>query len=154
MLGTLLVYLTKFMGESAYLPMLYVGGIIMLGSMLCTSGALMSAFQDYIPDGFEGRFQGVRMCFTVLVPMVVGPIIALCIGIDSFDALDTGIAAPPFEIFLAAAIVAALAIIPMVFVTRDADRLRSEVLKKAEEEAAETSEEEGEKPEEEKQAAE
>lgn len=153
-LGTLLVYLTKFMGESAYLPMLYVGGVIMLGSMLCTSGALMSAFQDYIPDGFEGRFQGVRMCFTVLVPMVVGPIIALCIGIDSFDALDTGIAAPPFEIFLAAAIVAALAIIPMVFVTRDADRLRSEVLKKAEEEAAAMLEEEGKKPEEEKQVSE
>lgn len=134
-LGTLLIYLVKFMGESAYLPMLYVGGTVMLGSMLCLSGGLMSAFQDYIPKGCEGRFQGVRMCFTVLVPMVIGPVIALVIGINSFDAHDEGIAAPPFEIFLAAAVVAALAIIPVVFVTKDADRLRRAVLQAAREEA-------------------
>lgn len=134
--GTSLVYLTKFMGESAYLPMLYVGGTIMLGSMLCTSGGLMSAFQDYIPKGYEGRFQGVRMLFTVLIPMIVGPIISLAIGINSFDAHDTGIAAPPFEIFLAAAIVAALAIIPIIFVRKDADRLRKKVTEQAEAEAA------------------
>ena len=71
--GTLAIYLTKFLGEGAYLPMLYVGGTVMLGSLLCTNGALMSAFQDYIPGSCEGRFQGVRMCFTVLVPMVIRP---------------------------------------------------------------------------------
>ena len=108
----------------------------MLGSMLCTSGGLMSAFQDYIPKGYEGRFQGVRMLFTVLIPMIVGPIISLAIGINSFDAHDTGIAAPPFEIFLAAAIVAALAIIPIIFVRKDADRLRKKVTEQAEAEAA------------------
>lgn len=129
--GTLLVYLTKFMGESAYLPMLYVGGTIMLGSMLCTSGGLMSAFQDYIPKGYEGRFQGVRMMFTVLIPMVIGPIISLAIGINSFDAHDSGLASPPFEIFLAAAVVALLAIIPVIFVAKDADRLRACVLESA-----------------------
>ena len=123
--GTLAIYLTKFLGEGAYLPMLYVGGTVMLGSLLCTNGALMSAFQDYIPDGCEGRFQGVRMCFTVLVPMVVGPIISMAIGINSFDPTDGGAIAPPFEIFLAAAIVAVIAIAPIVFVARDADRLRA-----------------------------
>ena len=138
--GTLLVYLTKFMGQSAYLPMLYVGGTIMLGSMLCTSGGLMSAFQDYIPAGYEGRFQGVRMLFTVLIPMVVGPIISLAIGINSFDAHDTGIASPPFEIFLAAAIVAALALIPIFFVRKDADRLRRQVIEQALAEQAEQAE--------------
>ena len=123
--GTLAIYLTKFLGEGAYLPMLYVGGTVMLGSLLCTNGALMSAFQDYIPDGCEGRFQGVRMCFTVLVPMVIGPIISMAIGINSFDPTDSGAIAPPFEIFLAAAIVAVIAIVPIVFVARDADRLRT-----------------------------
>ena len=97
----------------------------MLGSLLCTNGALMSAFQDYIPDGCEGRFQGVRMCFTVLVPMVIGPVISMAIGINSFDPTDSGAIAPPFEIFLAAAIVAVIAIVPIVFVARDADRLRA-----------------------------
>lgn len=123
--GTLSIYLTKFLGKGAYLPMLYVGGTVMLGSLLCTNGALMSAFQDYIPGGCEGRFQGVRMCFTVLIPMVVGPIISMAIGINSFDPTDGGAIAPPFEIFLAAAIVAVIAIAPIVFVARDADRLRA-----------------------------
>ena len=123
--GTLAIYLTKFLGEGAYLPMLYVGGTVMLGSLLCTNGALMSAFQDYIPDGCEGRFQGVRMCFTVLVPMVIGPVISMAIGINSFDPTDSGAIAPPFEIFLAASIVAVIAIVPIVFVARDADRLRA-----------------------------
>ena len=141
--GTLAIYLTKFLGEGAYLPMLYVGGTVMLGSLLCTNGALMSAFQDYIPDGCEGRFQGVRMCFTVLVPMVIGPVISMAIGINSFDPTDSGAIAPPFEIFLAAAIVAVIAIAPIVFVARDADRLRAA---KAAQKAAEQPTEHSENP--------
>lgn len=141
--GTLAIYLTKFLGEGAYLPMLYVGGTVMLGSLLCTNGALMSAFQDYIPDGCEGRFQGVRMCFTVLVPMVIGPVISMAIGINSFDPTDSGAIAPPFEIFLAAAIVAVIAIVPIVFVARDADRLRAA---KAAQKAAEQPSEHSENP--------
>lgn len=126
--GTLAIYLTKFFGQASYLPMLYVGGTVMLGALLCTNGALMSAFQDYIPDGYEGRFQGVRMCFTVLVPMVVGPVISMAIGINSFDPSDGGAIAPPFEIFLAASIVALVAIVPIFFVAKDADRLRASKL--------------------------
>ena len=144
--GTLAIYLTKFLGEGAYLPMLYVGGTVMLGSLLCTNGALMSAFQDYIPGGCEGRFQGVqgvRMCFTVLVPMVIGPIISMAIGINSFDPTDGGAIAPPFEIFLAASIVAVIAIVPIVFVARDADRLRAA---KAAQKAAEQPSEHSENP--------
>ena len=141
--GTLAIYLTKFLGEGAYLPMLYVGGTVMLGSLLCTNGALMSAFQDYIPDGCEGRFQGVRMCFTVLAPMVIGPIISMAIGINSFDPTDGGAIAPPFEIFLAASIVAVIAIVPIVFVARDADRLRAA---KAAQKAAEQPSEHSENP--------
>lgn len=141
--GTLAIYLTKFLGEGAYLPMLYVGGTVMLGSLLCTNGALMSAFQDYIPDGCEGRFQGVRMCFTVLVPMVIGPVISMAIGINSFDPTDSGAISPPFEIFLAASIVAVIAIVPIVFVARDADRLRAA---KAAQKAAEQPSEHSENP--------
>lgn len=121
--GTLLIYFAKFFGQNSYLPILYIGGTIMLGAMLCTTGALMSAFQDYTPKGYEGRFQGVRMCFTVLLPMIIGPLISMLIGINSFDANDSAIASPPFEIFLASSIVIALAIIPIIFVAKDADRL-------------------------------
>lgn len=123
--GTVIVYLLKFMSASAYLPILIVGGIIMMGSLLAMNGALMSSFQDYIPKGCEGRFQGVRMCFTVLVPMIVGPIISLIIGINSFDPHDElATTAPPFEMFLASAVVALLAAVPIFFIRKDADRLR------------------------------
>lgn len=123
--GTLLIYLMKFMPQSAYLPLIIVGGVLMMGCLFCMGGALSSTFQDYIPKGYEGRFQGVRMCFTVLIPMIIGPIISLAIGINSFDVKDeVAITSPPFEIFLAAAIVAIFAFIPMYFVRKDSDRLR------------------------------
>lgn len=128
--GTFIIYLMKFMPSSVYLPLLYIGGIMMLGGMLSMIGALNSTFQDYIPKGTEGRFQGVRMCFTVMVPMIIGPIITLAIGINSFNPLDPVAAKPPFEIFLASSVIALIAFIPLYFVRKDADRLRKNLLSK------------------------
>lgn len=128
-ISTLVIYLMKFMDASIYLPMLYVCGIVMLGCMLSLTGALTSTFQDYIPKGAEGRFQGVRMCFTVMIPMIIGPIISLSIGINSFNPLDPVAAKPPFEIFLAASAVALIAIIPTHFVFKDSTRLREALIK-------------------------
>lgn len=128
--GTFIIYLMKFMPSSVYLPLLYIGGIMMLGGMLSMIGALNSTFQDYIPKGTEGRFQGVRMCFTVMVPMIIGPIITLAIGINSFNPLDPIAAKPPFEIFLASSVIALIAFIPMYFVRKDAERLRKNLLSK------------------------
>lgn len=127
-LSTFVIYLMKFMNSSIYLPLLYFGGILMIGCMLAMQGALTSTFQDYIPKGAEGRFQGVRMCFTVLIPMIIGPIITLAIGINSFNPLDPVAAKPPFEIFLASSIVAVLASIPMYYVQKDSKRLRSSLM--------------------------
>lgn len=126
--STLVIYLMKFMNMKIYLPVLYVCGIVMLGSILSLTGALTSTFQDYIPKGAEGRFQGVRMCFTVMIPMIIGAIISLAIGINSFNPLDPVSAKPPFEIFLAAAVVSLLAAIPVYFVFKDSSRLRTKLL--------------------------
>ncbi len=135
--STLVIFLMKFMPSSAYLPLLIVLGILLMGSLFSLSGALMSSFQDYIPTGTEGRFQGVRMCFTVLIPMIAGPIIALIIGMNTFDAKDAGhIAKPDFWMFLASAIVAVFAFIPLFFVRKDSDRLRAVALERLEAEQA------------------
>ena len=121
-------------------------GTVMLGALLSGSSALMSTFQDYIPKGGEGRFQGVRMCFTVLLPMLIGPLITMIINLMKMDNQSVDYM-PPFEIFLAAAIIAVLAIIPIVFVMIDADKLRKRKMEEklaeqqAEAEAAETAEE-------------
>lgn len=128
--GTFIIYIMKFMPSSVYLPLLYIGGIMMLGGMLSMIGALNSTFQDYIPKGTEGRFQGVRMSFTVMVPMIIGPIITLAIGINSFNPLDPVAAKPPFEIFLASSVIALIAFIPLYFVRKDAERLRKNLLSK------------------------
>ncbi len=138
---TLVIYLMEFMPKSAWLPVLYVAGIFMLGAILSLSAALMSSFQDYIPSGAEGRFQGVRMCFNVLLPMIIGPLITLIIGLSDVDTSVTGFA-PPFKIFLAASIVAVIAFVPLYFVRKDSDRLRKTLSEKREQATAETAQSE------------
>lgn len=128
--GALVVYLMKFMDSSAYLPILIIGGSVLLGAILAVTGALTASFQDYIPKGAEGRFQGVRMCFTVLIPMALGIGIAQAVGVNSLDAHSAGQMRPPFELFLAAAIVVACAALPLFWVRKDSDRLRAELIER------------------------
>ena len=139
--GAVVVYCMQFMDRSAYLPILIVGGSVLLGAILSVSGALTASFQDYIPKGAEGRFQGVRMCFTVLIPMVLGIVIAQLVGVNSLNAHDEGQMKPPFELFLAAAVVAIVAAIPLIWVVKDSDRLRRDLMAKKEEEQEELAEE-------------
>lgn len=122
MAGTLLMYLVKFISGNI-LVVLYIFGTLMMGGILSLSGALISTFQDYIPKGYEGRYQGVRMCFVVLIPMIIGPIVSMCIGLGAMGEGGADFA-PPYEIFLAATIIAFLTSIPLFFVREDADSLR------------------------------
>ena len=141
--GAIVVYCMEFMDSSAYLPILIAGGSILLGAILALGGALTASFQDYIPKGAEGRFQGVRMCFTVLIPMALGIGIAQAVGVDSMNVHDAGQVSPPFKLFLAAGIVAAIAAIPLILVVKDSDRLRRDLIaRKAEEEEADATPEE------------
>lgn len=141
--GAIVVYCMEFMDNSAYRPILIAGGSILLGAILALGGALTASFQDYIPKGAEGRFQGVRMCFTVLIPMALGIGIAQAVGVDSMNVHDAGQVSPPFKLFLAAGIVAAIAAIPLIWVVKDSDRLRRDLIaRKAEEEEADATPEE------------
>ena len=140
--GAVVVYCMKFMDSAAYLPILIVGGSVLLGAILSISGALTASFQDYIPKGAEGRFQGVRMCFTVLIPMALGIGIAQAVGVNSLDAHSEGQMKPPFELFLAAAIVVAIAAIPLIWVVKDSERLRRDLIARKLEESEEAPAEE------------
>lgn len=111
-LGCMSFYLLDYVSGALFAVLVYGGGVVMMGSILSLTGALMATFQDNIPQGCEGRFQGVRMCFTVLIPMIIGPIISLIIGLDAMGMNGEGFM-PPYAIFLAAAIVALLAFIPI-----------------------------------------
>ena len=140
--GAIVVYCMEFMDSSAHLPILIAGGSILLGAILALGGALTASFQDYIPKGAEGRFQGVRMCFTVLIPMALGIGIAQAVGVDSMNVHDEGQVSPPFRLFLAAGIVAAIAAIPLIWVVKDSDRLRRDLIARKLEESEETPAEE------------
>ena len=119
-LGILSFWLIQFTDGVLKTVILYAGGVLMMGGILSLTGAFTSSFQDYLPEGTEGRFQGVRMCFMVLIPMIVGPIISLLIGLDAMGMNGAGFV-PPYTLFLAAAIVALPAVIPVWFVRKDSE---------------------------------
>lgn len=96
---------------------IYVGGTAMMGGILALIGLLTSTFQDRIPEGFEGRYQGVRMCFMVLIPMIIGPVISLLLGLDAMG-MNGDNFVPPYSMFLAAAIVAGIAAWPLNIIRR------------------------------------
>ena len=127
--GTFMMYCLKFIDKSILNIVLYAGGTLMLGALLSICSALNASFQDYIPKGCEGRFQGVRMCFTVMIPMIVGPIVSTVIGLNAMGISEADFA-PPYTIFLSASVIALLAFIPIYFVRKDSDALRTRTANK------------------------
>ena len=79
---------------------------------------LNASVRDFTPKDKVGLFQGVRMIFFVLIPMVVGPIIGnIVCRVSSFTYVnDYGVetSAPGNVMFFAAAGVGALIIIPLI----------------------------------------
>ncbi len=117
-LGILSFWSLQFLEGGMKTAVLYAGGVLMMGGILSLTGAFSSSFQDYLPEGYEGRFQGVRMCFMVLIPMIIGPIISLLIGLDAMGMNGENFT-PPYGMFLAAAIVALLAAVPIWLVRKE-----------------------------------
>lgn len=116
--GILSFFSLQFLEGAARTAVLFIGGIVMMGGILSLIGAFNANFQDYIPEGSEGRFQGVRMCFTVLIPMIIGPIISLILGLDAMG-INGDNFVPPYTLFLAASIVAALSVIPITIIRKE-----------------------------------
>lgn len=119
--GIFSFFLLQFTDGVLKTIVLYAGGVIMMGGLLSMIGALNANFQDNIPEDSIGRFQGVRMCFTVLIPMIIGPIVSLILGMDAMGNNGAEFV-PPFSMFLAAAIIALLAFIPTYFVRKHSKR--------------------------------
>lgn len=78
---------------------------------------LNAATRDFIPEGKAGRFQGIRMIFFVLIPMVVGPAIGdlACRSVGATYINEYGVETivPDAKMFLYSAVVAALVFIPL-----------------------------------------
>lgn len=52
-----------------------IGGIILMTGYLVATAVLGAKIRDYTPEKETGLFQGVRMVFVVMIPMVTGPFI-------------------------------------------------------------------------------
>lgn len=116
--GILSFYFLQFLSGISKTVVLYAGGIVMMGGILSLLGAFNANFQDHIPEGCEGRLQGVRMCFSVLIPMIIGPVISLILGMDAMG-MNGDNFIPPYSLFLAAAVVAVFTIIPILIVRKE-----------------------------------
>ncbi len=81
---------------------------------------LNSAVRDFTPEDKTGLFQGVRMIFCVLIPMLVGPrvgtIVSEAVGSGSYVDVSTGLtqSEPCAEMFFAAGLIVLFAFIPLV----------------------------------------
>lgn len=76
---------------------------------------------DLYPKGERGGFQGVRMVFQVMLPMVIGPQIGSLIisyfGIPMILNGESGFIPTP-EIFFVSALLTLLALIPILFIKK------------------------------------
>jgi MFS family permease len=98
-------------------------GFVMITGYIFVNALTGSTVRDYTPLGAVGKLQGVRMVFSVLIPMLVGPAIGnlinksrgLVLENAGADAMTTAYIPCP-EIFLAAGIslLLTLAVIPLL----------------------------------------
>ncbi len=101
-----------------------VCAIVALAGMGLMSILISAAVRDFTPEDKVGAFQGVRMIFTVMVPMIIGPAIGSFIterfsNTPYINDYGESVLVPPAHIFLGAAAVAVLIIIPLVFLLKE-----------------------------------
>ena len=100
-----------------------IGGTILMSGYMVSTAVLNAKIRDYTPEKEAGLFQGVRMIFSVCVPMVTGPFIGEALYKATTDANnlyenDYGemVIIPNEWIFLGAAIVLVVAVAPLIFI--------------------------------------
>ena len=122
--GLLGMYLMRFEGKMATLILFGVAGLVMITGYIFISALCGALVRDFTPANDAGKLQGVRMIFSVLIPMLIGPMIGNAINkaaniplpdLTGADTMTTQYIPAP-EIFLAGAIAAVLmfALIPIL----------------------------------------
>ena len=121
------MYFTPATNKTLALLMFGFFGFIMITGNIFIGALTGSTVRDYTPEGAVGKLQGVRMVFSVLIPMLVGPAVGNAInklrGIRLDEVVDnvgadimTTEYCPAPEIFLvgAIAILAVLILVPVI----------------------------------------
>ncbi len=82
---------------------------------------LSASVRDYIPEDKVGLFQGIRMIFSVLIPMVVGPWIGdIACRTSNLTIIEYGVEkiVPSTSMFLFAAVVAVFVFVPIILLAK------------------------------------
>lgn len=118
-LGLIFMYLCKGMNKTSMLLLFGISGAVMIIGYILTAAVSGALVRDYMPRQNVGKLQGIRMIFSVLLPMFFGPMIGNAINAhrsiplpdsSSADVMTTAYIPAP-EIFFAASIAALLSLI-------------------------------------------
>ena len=108
-----------------------IGGTILMSGYMVSTAVLNAKIRDYTPEKEAGLFQGVRMIFSVCVPMVTGPFIGEALYKATTDANklyenDYGemVIIPNEWIFLGAAIVLVVAVAPLIVIILKENKMK------------------------------
>ena len=117
--GLLGMYFFRFESKIATLITFGIAGFVMIAGYIFVSALCGALTRDYTPAENAGKLQGVRMIFSVLIPMILGPMIGNAINkaaaiplpdLNSADVMTTQYIPAP-GIFLAGAIATLLVFI-------------------------------------------
>ena len=113
MIGFVLLFLFKGM------LLVFAGSLLMMCGYLAGMAVFGALIRDYTPENKAGMFQGLRICFQVLIPGMIGPAIGAAVLKNAEQIVNsdgTTSFVPNENIFLAAlvaVIVTAVAILPL-----------------------------------------
>ena len=124
-LGLFAMFLSKGMGHIATLILFGISGFVMITGYIFVTALCGSMVRDHTPDGAAGKLQGVRMVFSVLIPMIIGPMIGNSINKamgnlmenPGADAMTTEYIPAP-EIFLVGGIATLVLFLVIPFLTK------------------------------------
>ncbi len=110
------------LSTSTDIRIILIGVVPTLVGNLVMGIQLNAAIKDFIPEGKAGLFQGIRMIFTVLLPMVIGPALGdlACRNSAVTYTNEYGVETivPSSSMFLYAAAVSVFVVIPLIFLIK------------------------------------
>lgn len=118
--GIMLLGLVGMYFARSSVAVIAAGAVMMSGYMMCAA-ALSANIRDWTPADKAGHFQGIRMIFAVLLPMMIGPSIGVLVikgGSGTYMELGQVKTVPTPGIFLAAGAMLLLIALPLLALKR------------------------------------
>ncbi len=101
---------------------LVVFALPLLPAMFIFSVHISASVRDFTPEGKAGIFQGVRMIFVVLLPMIIGPELGeracLTSAVEYVNEYGVTQVVPASSMFAYAAVVIVCTVIPLIFLCK------------------------------------